>query len=301
MISRRLCATLATEALLLLIAMSSLFGGRGSAPAAFLAAFAGFFLVNTCAVVLAYAILRAYAVALGSPDRLSGARTWRCAILEMLAMFAVFLVLQPFERLWMGKDTVGKLRPGGTLVLLVHGYLCNRGLWWWIRRRLRSRHLAIATVNLEPPLADLNQLAAQLARRIDAVLEETGAEKLILITHSMGGLVSRAYLQANGAARVARLLMLAAPTHGTHVARLSCGVNARQMRPRSQWLQRLNAQPLPPIAISNIWTRDDEILLPPDTARLEQVREIVFEDVGHLAIVFSPRVVMCLEAEIARA
>jgi len=301
MISRRLFAALAIQASLLLLAMADLVGRGMLTGAALLSTCAAFLLVNTFAAIAGYVALRVYAVMLGFPARQAGARTGRCAILEMLSLFAVFFLLQPFERLWMGKDAVGKLPPGGTPILLVHGYLCNRGLWWWMRRRLRSRHLAVATVNLEPPLADLDLLAAQLGKRIEGLLQETGAEKLVLITHSMGGLVARAYLQAHGAARVAGLVMLAAPTHGTYVAQLGRGANTRQMRPQSQWLQRLNAQPLPPVPVSNIWTRDDEILLPPDTARLEKVREFVFEDMGHMALVFSPRVFQCLEAELGRA
>ncbi len=301
MIARRLCAALAIEALLALLAMPYLIGGRTLNGVALLLISAAVLLLNTCVVVMAYATLRGYAAAFGPLGPYAGARSWRCAIRELLALFVAFLVLQPFERLWMGQDTVGKLPPGRTPVLLVHGYLCNRGLWWWMRRRLRLRRFAVATINLEPPLADLDQLAAQLANRIDALLEETGALKLVLITHSMGGLVSRAYVRAKGATRLAGLLMLAAPMHGTLLARLSCGANARQMWPQSQWLYSLNAQPLPPIPICNMWSRNDEILLPPDTSRVEGVREIVFDDMGHMAMVFSSRVIRCLEAELARA
>ena len=78
--------------------------------------------------------------------------------------------------------------PGRIPILLVHGYLCNRGLWWWLRRRLRARRHVVATINLEPPLAGVDRLAAQLGERIEALLAETGAEKVLLVTHSMGGL-----------------------------------------------------------------------------------------------------------------
>ena len=301
MMSRRLCAAILLQTLLLLLSMPYLVADGALTFAAFLSTCSALLLINACAVILAYAVLRGYAAAFGHQCLLAGAPYWRCTFLEMLALFAIFFVLQPWERLWMGKDTVGKLPLGQTPVLLVHGYLCNRGLWWWMRRRLRSRNLPVATVNLEPPLADLDRLATQLGQRIDALLQETGAAKLVLITHSMGGLVSRAYLQANGAARVDRLLMLAAPTHGTHVARLSSGANARQMRPQSRWLRSLNTQPLPTIPIRSLWSCGDEILLPPNTAHLEGVPEIVFEDLGHMAMVFSSRVLQCLVVELARA
>ena len=39
--------------------------------------------------------------------------------------------------------------PGGAVVL-VHGFVCNRGFWLPWLRALRDRGLAYATVNLEP-------------------------------------------------------------------------------------------------------------------------------------------------------
>jgi triacylglycerol esterase/lipase EstA (alpha/beta hydrolase family) len=122
----------------------------------------------------------------------------------------------------------------------------------------------------------------------------------MLVSHSMGALVCRAYLQQHGAARVAALVTLAAPHHGTQIARLGLGRNVREMRPGSEWLRRLNARAAPSIPIASIWTLDDEILAPPQTARLESARETVLHGLGHMAMVFSPRVLACLEAELAK-
>jgi len=118
------------------------------------------------------------------------------------------------------------------------------------------------------------------------------------VTHSMGGLVCRAYLQQSGAGRVAGLVTLAAPHHGTRIARLGLGINAGQMQPDSDWLRALNARPLPSIPIASIWSVDDEILVPPATSRIARARETVFSGLGHLAMVFSPAVLACLESEL---
>lgn len=121
------------------------------------------------------------------------------------------------------------------------------------------------------------------------------------MTHSMGGLVARAYLQQHGDARITALVMLAAPNHGTHIARLGWGKNAREMQPSSQWLLRVNAQPLPHVPIKNLWTVDDEILAPPSTSQLAGASESVLSGLGHIATVFSPRVLAHLETALARA
>ena len=68
-------------------------------------------------------------------------------------------------------------------------------------------------------------------------------------------------------------MTLAAPHHGTRVARLGLGRNAREMEPGSEWLQSLNAEPPPPIPIASLWSVDDEIVDPPDTSRLANARE----------------------------
>jgi triacylglycerol lipase len=299
MMSHRLCGALAIEFLLLLPALAWLSGDRALTPAVALAACAAIPIVSAGLVIAAYAVMRRYAASLPPAADTGRRRTWRCAVSEQLALFVVFVLIQPFERWWLGPETSGRMPAGRVPVLLVHGYLCNRGMWWWLRRRLRARQYTVATVNLEPPLAGLDELAARLGERVDALLAQTGAGKVVLVTHSMGALVARAYLQAGGATRVASLVTLAAPHHGTRIARLGCGRNARQMQPGSEWLRRLNERPSPPVPIATIWSVDDEILAPPDTARLPQAREIVLSGLGHLAMVFSPTVLARLEAELA--
>lgn len=295
MVSRWLRGAIAVEAVLLLIAMAPLLGGRPPISAA-LAACAAIALLDLCIVGALYGAARLYAArAPGAP----GARAWRCDFAETLALFAAFVVIQPFERWWMGDEAVGRLAAGRVPVLLVHGYFCNRGLWWWLRRRLRARQHAVATINLEPPLAGIDRLAAQLGERIEALLAETGAEAVVLVTHSMGALASRAYLRRHGAARVAGLVTIAAPHHGTRIARLGLGRNAREMEPESEWILSLNAEP-PPIPVTNLWSLDDEIVDPPDSSHLGYAREMVLKGVGHIAMVFSPTVLACVDAELMR-
>ncbi|MBL7977069.1 MAG: alpha/beta hydrolase [Bacteroidetes Order II. Incertae sedis bacterium] len=57
--------------------------------------------------------------------------------------------------------------------------------------------------------------AKALKTRIGEVLaKETGAEKVILITHSMGGLVARSYLQQFGDSKVEAVIHITQPVHG---------------------------------------------------------------------------------------
>ena len=296
MIGRWLRSAILAELIFLLFSLEYITGGRLIFTAGILTCVA-VVVLNFCVVAALYMIARLYSAA---PHRAGGARTWRCAFDETLALFAVFAVIQPFERWWMGADPARPPSPGRTPILLVHGYVCNRGLWWWLRRRLSARHYVVATVNLEPPLAGIDRLAARLSERIEALLAETGAEAVMLVTHSMGGLASRAYLRRYGASHVAGLVTLAAPHHGTRVARLGFGRNAEEMTPNSAWLQRLNGEAPASIPITNVWSLDDEIIDPPDAGRLANAHEIVLAGIGHMAMVFSPAVLACIEAELTR-
>jgi triacylglycerol lipase len=215
---------------------------------------------------------------------------------------ALFVFIQPFERMWMGADAVavslGDQAERRVPVLLIHGYLCNRGLWWWLRRRLRAAGIGVATVNLEPPLASIQTLAANLHERIEAVVSETGAHQLVLVGHSMGGLVARAYLARHGAARVVRLATLASPHHGSVMARFGPGKNAREMEPDSAFIAKLPPAD-PRVPTSSMWSPTDNFVAPQDSARLAGAIDIVLPHCTHLALLFSPQVFEALRVELA--
>ncbi len=214
---------------------------------------------------------------------------------EWLAFFALFGVIQPFT------DSVfsvkGKPRRAqNPLVLLVHGYKCNSGLWWWMIARLRAAGFAVEAVDLEPALSSIDVFAEQLHRQIEAYLQETGGTKLRLVTHSMGGLVARAYLQRYGSARVDKLLTLACGHHGTRIALLGRGKNARQMEPGSAWLAALR-EPAPVTTVT-VWAAQDNFIAPQTSSRLSGAREIILAGMGHLTFMFSPRVLAVLIDEL---
>ena len=298
MIARWLCGWLAAEVLIVALAVGwAARAGLLHPAGAVGAAIVGFL------VLASVPIAGAYLVALVCARRTPGvpyaglARRTLAVLGEWLAYLALFVVIQPLARLWMGGDAVGRLAPGQVPVLLVHGFFCNRGFWWWLRRSLRARRFAVATIDLEPPFAGIDRFADQLHTRIEALLAETGAGRVVLIGHSMGGLAARAYLQRHGAGRVERLVTLGSPHHGSRMACLGVGTNAREIRPNSAWLRALNAQPLSVPALS-VWSTDDEFVIPRDSSRLPGARQEVVSALGHLAKAFSPRIRAILIAEL---
>jgi triacylglycerol lipase len=211
----------------------------------------------------------------------------RTILTEWLAFFGLFGVIQPFA------DTLFSVKgaPRRTEklpVMLVHGYRCNSGLWWWMIPRLRAAGFAAEAIDLEPALASIDRFAEQLHDAIEAYLHDAGARKLRLVTHSMGGLVARAYLQRYGSQRVDKVITLACGHHGTRIARLGLGKNAREMEPGSAWLGALGEPAAVPVV--TVWTAQDNFIAPQTSSRLSGAKEIVLSGMGHLTFMFSPRV-----------
>ncbi|HRK23937.1 MAG TPA: alpha/beta fold hydrolase [Beijerinckiaceae bacterium] len=268
------------------------FGWVAGAAASVLA----FLVLQGLVLALAYVVSQLYA----SPRPPGiGPLTGAAIFQEYCGFLAFFSAIQPFERLFMGPDAVGRLPTGQRPVLLVHGYMCNRGYWWWFRSALRARGHAVATISLETPFTDIEEMAQQLDRRIESLIEETGADMVLLVTHSMGGLVARTYLRRFGSSRIARFITLGGPHQGTVVATFGLGRNARQMEPDNDWLAELNRNWSPPVPTLSVWSTGDQIIAPQDSSRLPHTAERVFPAIGHLALAIEPDVFEAVASELA--
>lgn len=232
------------------------------------------------------AVTWAFAWAYPSPaPKLSPARYAGVLLAEYLAFIAHFVFILPFERLWMPAD---RLVPGRPTLVLVHGYGCSRGVWWFIRRRLEAVGYNVASVSLVPPYTSIGKLVPQLHTRIEAVIAAAGVQQVTLIAHSMGGLVARSYLARHGIAGVNRLITLASPHQGSELARIGIGQNAREMEPGSQWLRDLGADPVK-IPFVSVRTPHDNYVMPQDNQRLPEARDVELAGIGHLALLLSGR------------
>jgi triacylglycerol lipase len=230
------------------------------------------------------AVTWTFAAAHQSPaPPLTAGQRLRMIVGEYLAFLITFVVVLPFERLWMPRDRLG---PCPRPLVLVHGYGCSRGVWWWLRRRLEVAGHTVASVSLAPPYTSIGKLVPQLARRIEEVRRATGAGKVVLVAHSMGGLVCRSYLARYGSESVERLVTLASPHAGSELARLGIGQNAREMEPNSLWLRDLTHEVLPVPAVS-IRTPHDNYVMPQDSQRLPGAGDVELAGFGHLAVLYA--------------
>ena len=211
---------------------------------------------------------------------------------EFAARSICFNWSQPFVNFAIGREPTGARNK--VPILLVHGYVCNSGLWMTFRRRLAAAGLGpIYTVTLAPVFGGIDVLVPKLTARIDTICTETGAKKIMIVAHSMGGLVVRAYLAETASSRVAKLVTMGSPHHGTEFARLGFDINAGQMGERSEWLETLEdieaANDSHPATLS-IYTLNDDIVYPPESSVLAWAENVPVSAIGHMGLVFSEAV-----------
>jgi len=195
-------------------------------------------------------------------------------------------------------------------VLLIHGYGCNSGYWDKLVPLLDAARISHASVDLAPIAGDIDGYAAQVERAADALCAATGAARLAVVGHSMGGLVARAWMRAYGGARVAQLLTLGTPHHGSALARFGPGINAAQMRCDgsgaasipSPWLQALAAgeNETTRARIVSLYSHHDNIVSPQTSSLLPGARNIAFGGIGHVALGSDARVLAQVMATLAQ-
>ena len=194
--------------------------------------------------------------------------------------------------------------PSPRPVLLVHGVLVNEGVWFFSRRGLLRRGIApIYTMSYGPPFGDIEYFAEQLGAKIDSICAATGAKQVVLVGHSMGGLVARAYLRRFGASRIAKLVTMGTPHHGSILAWGFLGRGLEQMRPGNAWLVELNRheQGPAPVPITSIWSRHDSMVAPQASSQLGCAKNVVVVGVGHNALLIDKGVIECVAREVAAA
>jgi pimeloyl-ACP methyl ester carboxylesterase len=225
------------------------------------------------------------------------------ALKELGAWTLVYAGPQAFVRRFMGDGRP----PGGTgarlPVLLVPGYVSNRGMWWAFGRALAARGETVWPVTLEPVYASIDSLADAVAERIEEFRTAARTPQVVLVAHSMGGLVARAYLRDHGAAAVARLITIGTPHHGSVLAVLGAGQNAREMEPGSAWLAALarseaRGLPVPCTAISSV---HDNLVAPQTSGMHPAARNLPLAGVGHVSLGFSRAVLEMVAADLDAA
>lgn len=207
----------------------------------------------------------------------------------------VFAWRQPFcWRRLPDSTTATGATPG---VVLIHGFVCNRGFWLPWMQRLRGAGVPYVSLNLEPIFGSIDEYVPLIDAAVVRATALTGLRPS-LICHSMGGLAARAWLASapDAAARIDKVITIGTPHRGTWLARFSHLSNGRQMRHDCEWQQELLARELTLHPVRNAerfvcwYSNTDNIVFPASTATLPGADNRLVPGAAHVALAFHPRV-----------
>lgn len=170
-------------------------------------------------------------------------------------------------------------------VLLVHGFTDTTAVFHQMTTYLTNLGWSVYSFNLTPNTGAcrLENLAHQVAAYINNTFSQT--QPVDLIGFSMGGLVTRYYLQRlGGIQRVQRYISISAPNQGTVTAYSLPLHGIAQMRPNSCFLQDLNrdaTEQLAQINFTFIWTPFDLMIYPAANSRMPVGEEVIIPVLMH--------------------
>ena len=180
-------------------------------------------------------------------------------------------------------------------VLLVHGINDTGAVFDKMAFYLREQGLSVYTVDLVPNNGSevLDKLAQQVANYVNDTFAVE--QSLDIVGFSMGGIVSRYYIQRlGGINRVQRFITISSPHHGTIVAYGTWLAGALQMRPHSDFINDLNSdvEMLKKLNFTSIWTPYDLMILPATSSKLGIGKEIILPVVLHPFMLTDTRVLI---------
>lgn len=261
-------------------------------------------LIGIGSVVLFRLLITANNFLLASRFRSALPEHYRIGVQEACKLFAEEFMATMMASSWTMPFCIFSKKPAdgaeGLPVLLVHGYGCNSGYWHGMSKVLSKARITHYAVDMEPVIGGIDDYVPIINEAIERICADTGQDKIVIVAHSMGGLVARAYIRVHGVRRIAKVITLGTPHHGTALAHFGVGLNTHQMRwtaaeqegLASDWLRALAASE--DICVNrlfvSIYSHHDNIISPQMSSHLEGAKNVEFHAIGHVALGLHPLV-----------
>jgi triacylglycerol lipase len=245
-------------------------------------------LIRFAIVAIAYRLSRSKGLPLNASQRLRGVAWWKFFLTEYWHFCKQSFLHLPFPHFFRTAADRGSSFANGPVIVLQHGYVHNGAVWSPLSRLLEARGYRVFTID-QPLYQPIDDMADRLSSRIESVCASAGVDSVVLMAHSMGGLISRAYLRKYGASRIERLITLGSPHHGTYHAHLAFGANGAQMLPGNAWLAELGRTRVN-VPFTSIYSIYDTLIAPQNSSHMAEATNVVLTGVGHVAMFASPQI-----------
>jgi triacylglycerol lipase len=170
--------------------------------------------------------------------------------------------------------------PPPNPVLLVHGIYDTGRVFDSLAPKLRAEGWHVETIDMVPNNGDasLAVLAEQVRDKVARMRAETGAPRVDLVAFSLGGIVSRYYLQRlGGAPQVQRFVTISSPHAGTLTGYVRWNPGVIEMRRGSAFLADLNrdwSTTAQQVKVTSVWTPLDLMIVPANSSQLPGARNL---------------------------
>jgi predicted alpha/beta hydrolase family esterase len=190
-------------------------------------------------------------------------------------------------------------------VLLVHGYAASESVWTPLRRTLaRGGFGHIVSLTYNSFAMDPKAVSAELTHQALRALAASGAPRVHLVGHSLGGLIVRCALDGSAelSAQTGCAVTIASPHRGAHLARIAPGRCARIMHQGPRSLRPAVNAPCPIRWLA--YYSDGDRVVTPASARLDDPRygaaNLLISGSSHLTICRDVRLIRSLVRELIR-
>lgn len=137
---------------------------------------------------------------------------------------------------------------------------------------------------------------AAAATLVEAVLAERDLREVVVVAHSKGGLIGKRLLIDDVDGRIAQLIAIATPWHGSSLARLVPGQVIGSLRPEDPAITTLAANTEVNVRITSIYpTLDQQV---PEGSWLDGATNIEVPAVGHFRVLSDPEVLDAVVAAV---
>ena len=172
------------------------------------------------------------------------------------------------------------------LVVFVHGYFASAGVWNPLSDHLIAQDVAPRQLHFN--YAPRGSIESHARRLQHAIHRAHPHGSVCIVAHSLGGLIARWYIQLLGG-QVDALVAMGTPHHGTDRARGWPLNLARELSPGSSALRALAStrHRLSRTRMTCVVGGID-LLVPPESARLDGAETLVLPDIGHHGLIYHP-------------
>ncbi len=182
-------------------------------------------------------------------------------------------------------------------VLLIHGIDDTDAIFHKMIPYLQSQGWEVHSFSMIPSngKVGLDRLAQQVVDYVDKTFKPEQA--IDLVGFSMGGIISRYYIQRlGGIDRVQRFITISSPHQGTLTAYGRSNPGCLQMKPHSAFLDNLNhdVAQLERLNFTSIWTPLDLMILPASSSHLPVGKARKIPVGGHAWMVTDSRVLQAV-------